>query len=110
MKTQIVFVFIFSFFQSVVFGYKLPTKTDTTRLYIENKSSKQLVFNINSVTDDVEIEYRSNKEKDTVVIFHQSPLYLGTTRRESINDYVHTTFVAVSYTHLDVYKRQPFMP
>lgn len=96
MKTQIVFVFIFSFFQSVVFGYKLPTKTDTTRLYIENKSSKQLVFNINSVTDDVKIEYRSNKEKDTVVIFHQSPLHLVTTRRDSINDYVHTTFVVNS--------------
>ena len=95
MTTRILFVLLAACFQSVVAFCEnnLIAKSDTTRLYIENQSSKAINFIIRSLTDDVEIEYRSQKKQDTLAIFHLSPLHLVVLRRDSVNDYIHSTFI-----------------
>lgn len=76
-----------------IVGNTLTANADTTKLYIENTSNQELSFEINSLTDEVEMYYRSKKKQDTLTIFHHSPLHLITIRHDSINDFIHNTFV-----------------
>ena len=77
-------------------GINLAAKSDTTRLYIENKSKQVISFEIHSLTDEVEVSYATNKKQDTLLVFHQSPLNIITVRSDSTNDFIHNTFIVSS--------------
>lgn len=98
MKTRILCLILASYLPNIsaFCGVNLASKSDTTRLYIENKSNQEISFEINSLTDDLEIAYTTKKKLDTLTVYHQSPLHLITIRRDSTYDYIHNTFIVNS--------------
>lgn len=67
---------------------------DTTRLYIENLSGRSLGFDVNFPNDELlEGSYDNLQKYDTLIIVHQFPLHIITTNKDTMNDFVHCTFI-----------------
>ena len=69
---------------------------DTTRIYIENLSSKHLAFSINSVVEEVNKPDIFTKIYDTLTIIHKLPFNLATTDIDTNRNYIHSTFIVNS--------------